>query len=79
MLSKSENLLHKLETNLQQNQKISIEEITESMDEKKFVECVQFIYEQMCSWIDKNDKEALKLEVYGLGKLLMEYKADTNK
>ena len=49
------------------------------MDEKKFVDCVQFIYEQMCSWIDKNDKEALKLEVYGLGKLLMEYKADTNK
>ena len=49
------------------------------MDEKKFVDCVQFIYEQMCLWIDKNDKEALKQEVYGLGKLLMEYKADTNK
>jgi hypothetical protein len=49
------------------------------MDEKKFVGCVQFIYEQMCLWIDKNDKEALKQEVYGLGKLLMEYKADTNK
>jgi len=46
------------------------------MDEKNFVEYIQFIYEQMCSWIDKNDKEALKLEVYGLGKLLMEYKMD---
>ena len=33
MLSKSENLLHKLETNLQQNQKISIEEITEICNE----------------------------------------------
>ena len=48
------------------------------MDEKNFVECVQFIYEQMCSWIDKNDIEGLKSEVYGLGKLLMEYKQIQN-
>jgi hypothetical protein len=31
----------------------------------------------MLVWMKK--KEALKQEVYGLGKLLMEYKADTNK
>lgn len=49
------------------------------MDEKIFIDCVKFIYEQMCSWIEKDNKEALKLEVYGLGKLLMEYKAETNK
>ena len=47
------------------------------MDEKNFVECVQFIYEQMCSWIEKDNKEALKLEVYGLGKLLMEYNRES--
>lgn len=46
------------------------------MDKKDFVDCVNFIYEQMCSWINEGDIEGLKLEVYGLGKLLMEYKAD---
>jgi hypothetical protein len=46
------------------------------MDEKNFVECVQFIYEQMCSWIDTGDNEALHKEIYGLGKLLMEYKSE---
>ena len=49
------------------------------MDEKDFLDCVTFIYEQMCSWIDIGDLEGLEQEVYGLGKLLMEYKADTNK
>jgi hypothetical protein len=46
------------------------------MDEKNFVECVQFIYEQMCSWINKNDKKALEQEIYGLGGLIMEYKLE---
>lgn len=51
------------------------------MDEKDFLDCVNFIYEQMCSeqmcsWINENNIKALEQEIYGLGKLLMEYKAD---
>ena len=48
------------------------------MDEKEFVDSIKFIYEQMCSRIEEDDIEALKLEVYGLGSLIMEYK-NTNK
>lgn len=49
------------------------------MDEKNFVDCVKFIYEQMCSWLEENNTEALRREIYGLGSLIMEYKAETNK
>ena len=48
------------------------------MDEKDFLDCVNFIYEQMCSWIEEDNKKALEQEIYALGSLIMEYK-NTNK